>query len=333
MKRLLTISALLLCCAGMALAAGKDKSPLKVGTWELGNETFRATLVRNGKTDPQRSWENSASAVASAIIDSGCDVMGLQEIGDKMGGRPDNPLSIRRQLDSLAGNGAYGVFIPSNKNPNYPLDGHLGKAAGVIWKTERFECIDWGISWLSGLFDKPGKIPALKYGDGSMAVAWVKLREKATGKVFVFASAGTNGPSQSDNGRPIKYPEINTANCSNLIKIMREDVVPDRTPSIFVLNSHNATSSEGYKALCSSCWFDVWDRLNDESRLSEDAVKQVNTMNSEDEKRLQGGRPDHIFVDGFSIESYAVLRKKFPTADGTLHYPSLHFPVIAELYF
>ena len=333
MKRALTLSILVICAAAMSFAAPKDRTAIKVGTFEIGNETNRASLVKAGKTDSQRSWENSAEAVAAAIVDSDCDVMGVQDLGDVIGGRGEEGPSLKSVLDKVAGEGVYKLFIPGNKNANYPLDGHLGRAAGVLWKAGRFECLDWGISWLSGLYDKPGKSSELKFGDGSMAMAWVKLREKTTGKVFVFASAGTNGPSQNDHGKPIKYPEINTANCTNIVKILREDIVPDGTPSIFVLNSHNATSSDGYKALNSSRWFDVWDRLNDESLLSEDAAKQINTMNSEDEKRLQGGRPDHIFIDGFQIESYAVLRKKFPTADGSLHYPAFHFPVVAELAF
>lgn len=316
-----------------ALAAPSGKVSLKVGTWEIGNESYRAGLVKNGKADAQRSWENSAEAVAAAIVDSGCDVMGLQDLGDVIGGRGPRELSLEATLAKVAGEGVYRFFIPSNKNANYPLDGHLGRACGILWKAERFELLDWGISWLSGIFDKPGRASDLKYGDGSAAMAWVKLREKASGKVFVFASAGTNGASQNDKGTPVKYPEINTANCANIVKILKNDIVPDGTPSIFVLNSHNALSSDGYKALNSSVWFDVWDRLNDEGLLNEDAVKQVNTMNSEDEKKIQGGRPDHIFIDGFKIGSYAVLRGKYPTADGTLHYPALHFPVVAELSF
>jgi len=333
MRKISLLLIVVLSALQYSFAAPRVKTSLKVGTWEIGNEAFRAKLVAAGKTSPQRSWDNCAQAVAAAIVDTDCDVIGLQDIGDVIGGRGNDSLSLQTIIDQVAGEGKYKIFVPSNKNPNYPLDGHLGKAAGIIWKTEKLECMDWGINWLSGLYDKPGKAKDLKFGDGSVAMVWVKFREIHSGKIFVFASAGSNGPTQYDNGKPIKYHEINVANCTNLIRILREDVVPDGIPSIFVLNSRNSSSSDGYKILNSSVWLDVWDYLHEQTLLSEDAIKQVNTMNSENETKLQGGRPDHIFINGFVAESYAVLRNKYPTADGTLHYPALHFPVVARLKF
>ena len=209
----------------------------------------------------------------------------------------------------------------------------MQNGTGVIWKASRFDLRDYGIHWLSGIYDKPGRDKDYQYGSGAVSVMWVKLYDKSSGKELVFASANVNGPTQYDKGKKVIYNEINVANCRNLIRYMKNDVVPKGMPSIITLNSHNAPSHDGYKALISDVWQDVHNVLNDEGSLDETAIKIKDTMNSNDESKLQGGRPDHILADGFTPLTYAVLRKKFPTADGTLHYPSLHFPVIADLKY
>ena len=150
---------------------------------------------------------------------------------------------------------------------------------------------------------------------------------------MVFTRAGVNGPSQNSKTGKVTYHEINVANCRNILEYMNADIAPKGTPSVITLNARNAPSYPGYKALTSSRWFDVYDRLKEEGSLGEADGKTIDTMNSLDEKKLQGGRPDHILEDGFSVKSYSVLRKKYRTADGTLHYPALHFPVIAELQY
>ena len=229
--------------------------------------------------------------------------------------------------------GDYDALVLSNVNPNFPLEGSMQNGTGVVWRASRFELRDYGIYWLSGIYDKPGRDKSFSYGGGNASFMWVKLYDKSSGKELVFASANVNGPTQYDKGKKVIYNEINVANCRNLIRYMKNDVVPKGMPSIITLNSHNAPSHDGYKALISDVWQDVHNVLNDEGSLDETAVKLKDTMNSNDESKLQGGRPDHILAYGFIPVNYAVLRKKFPTSDGTLHYPSLHFPVIADLKY
>ena len=327
MKRILSILSML--AAVTALAA--PKVPIRVGTYEITNSFNRRVQAEKGTMSPQRMWCNSAEAVAEAIIDADCDVMGIQDVCDSIAGRREGARPLIDIIKSKGGD--YDALVLSNVNPNFPLEGSMQNGTGVVWRASRFELRDYGIYWLSGIYDKPGRDKSFSYGGGNASFMWVKLYDKSSGKELVFASANVNGPTQYDKGKKVIYNEINVANCRNLIRYMKNDVVPKGMPSIITLNSHNAPSHDGYKALISDVWQDVHNVLNDEGSLDETAIKVKDTMNSNDESKLQGGRPDHILADGFTPLTYAVLRKKFPTADGTLHYPSLHFPVIADLKY
>ncbi len=327
MKRILSILSML--AAITALAA--PKQPIRVGTYEITNSFNRRVQAEKGTMSPQRMWCNSAEAVAEAIIDADCDVMGIQDVCDSIAGRREGARPLIDVIKTKGGD--YDALVLSNVNPNFPLEGSMQNGTGVVWRASRFELRDYGIYWLSGIYDKPGRDKSFSYGGGNASFMWVKLYDKSSGKELVFASANVNGPTQYDKGKKVIYNEINVANCRNLIRYMKNDVVPKGMPSIITLNSHNAPSHDGYKALISDVWQDVHNVLNDEGSLDETAVKLKDTMNSNDESKLQGGRPDHILADGFTPVAYAVLRKKFPTSDGTLHYPSLHFPVIADLKY
>ncbi len=327
MKNILSILSML--AAITAFAA--PKVPIRVGTYEITNSFNRRVQAEKGTMSPQRMWCNSAEAVAEAIIDADCDVMGIQDVCDSIAGRREAVVPLIDVIKSKGGD--YEWLVLSNSNPNFPLEGTMQNGTGVIWKASRFDLRDYGIYWLSGIYDKPGRDKDYQYGSGAVSVMWVKLYDKSSGKELIFASANVNGPTQYDKGQKIVYHEINIVNCKNLIQILKSEVVPNGMPSIITLNSHNAPSHDGYKALISDVWQDVHNVLNDEGSLDESAIKVKDTMNSNDESKLQGGRPDHILADGFTPLTYAVLRKKFPTSDGTLHYPSLHFPVIADLKY
>ena len=327
MRKILSILSML--AAVTALAA--PKVPIRVGTYEITNSFNRRVQAEKGTMSPQRMWCNSAEAVAEAIIDADCDVMGIQDVCDSIAGRREGARPLIDVIKTKGGD--YDALVLSNVNPNFPLEGSMQNGTGVVWRASRFELRDYGIYWLSGIYDKPGRDKSFSYGGGNASFMWVKLYDKSSGKELVFASANVNGPTQYDKGKKVIYNEINVANCRNLIRYMKNDVVPKGMPSIITLNAHNAPSHDGFRELVSDIWQDVHNVLNDEGSLDETSIKIKDTMNSNDESKLQGGRPDHILADGFTPVAYAVLRKKFPTSDGTLHYPSLHFPVIADLKY
>ena len=326
-KTVVSIMALL--WALCTLAA--PKTPVRVGTYDVSNSFNRRTQAEKGKMSPQRMWRNSAIAVADAIIEADCDILGLQDVCDSIAGRREDVTPLIDLIKARGGD--YEWLVLSNKNPNFPLEGQMANGTAVVWRASRFELRDWGINWLSGIYDKPGRAKQYRYGSETSSMMWVRLYDRLAGKELVFVSASPSGPTQYDKGERVVYHEINIANCQNIVDYLQRDIVPKGMPSVIAVNAHNAPSHDGYKALTGSVWLDVHDRLHDEGALSEEAEQVRDTCNSPDESKLQGGRPDHILVDGLGIKDYRVLRKKFPTADGTLHYPALHFPVVADLTY
>ena len=314
MRKAMIILALLLPLVTVAA----PKASLRVGTYELGNSFNRRVQAEKGKISSQRMWCHCADAIAEAILDADCDILGIHDVCDTIAGRREGTKSIIRLLQEKGGD--IDGLILSNVNPNFPLEGPMANGNGILWRASRFELRDWGINWLGGIYDKPGRDKSLRYGGDKVSMMWVRLFDKAAGKEIVFASADVNGPTQYDHGEKVVYHEINAANCRNIISLMKSDIVPRGMTSVITLNSRNAPQHDGFKELNSSVWLDAYSQLRDEGALDEAAADGKDT-------------PDRIFVSGASILSYAVLKKKYPTADGTLLFPAQRFPVISELQY
>lgn len=308
----------------LALGAAPKKAPksqIKVALYNVTASQTRAKDVSEGKAPVQRLWSNSVEAVAEQIVTKDCDVVGLVDICDSIAGRQGNA----GLPEALKAKGAdYSWLILSNTRPSLPLEGAYNKTQAIIWKTDRYDCIDWSINWLGGFFDK-NRLPKGVKGDATKSVTWAKFREKATGKEFYFMVASTNGQSNES---------LSKRNCENLIKIADEIVVTDDKPSIIMGSFNMQESAPAYKEYLSmSRWFDVYSRLKEEGLLSSSELSNKNTRNNSSGEKTSSGRPDYIFVDGFDIDSYMVAREKFPSADGTSVYPSYGFPVISSLKF
>ena len=308
----------------LALGAAPKKAPksqIKVALYNVTASQTRAKDVSEGKAPVQRLWSNSIEAVAEQIVTMDCDVVGLVDICDSIAGRQGNA----GLPEALKAKGAdYSWLILSNTRPSLPLEGAYNKTQAIIWKTDRYDCIDWSINWLGGFFDK-NRLPKGVKGDATKSVTWAKFREKATGKEFYFMVASTNGQSNES---------LSKRNCENLIKIADEIVVTDDKPSIIMGSFNMQESAPAYKEYLSmSRWFDVYSRLKEEGLLSSSELSNKNTRNNSSGEKPSSGRPDYIFVDGFDIDSYMVAREKFPSADGTSVYPSYGFPVISSLKF
>ena len=63
------------------------KTPLRVGTYDVANSFNRRVQAEKGNMSLQRMWCNSAIAVADAIIEADCDILGLQDVCDSIAGR------------------------------------------------------------------------------------------------------------------------------------------------------------------------------------------------------------------------------------------------------
>jgi endonuclease/exonuclease/phosphatase family metal-dependent hydrolase len=225
-----------------------------------------------------------------------------------------------RKMMEDAGNTQYKwILYPNGSKGNLSYDVAIG------YKSEVFTELESGIYWLAGIFDRSEALPTAPKGSKRPCV-WAKLQHNATGKILYFFSAHFVVPSISKEG--------NAFNAENCIKYAEELIGSRKIPSIIVGDFNATKGAPGFDVVeGSGRWHDVFYLLKDEGLLDESET-QKGTCNAKNEESISGWRPDHITIDGnLTAESFRTVRDKYPTTDGTRHYPSDHFPVVAELKF
>lgn len=329
------------CGLGEEANAGKKKDKdaeitLKIGSYNIFTSDSRRNNIKgNANVSEQRYWCNSCMAVADAIVSNDCDVIGFQEVCDSIWGRSGN-YGIQNIVKEKGGD--YEWFILSNSNPKDPLYGKINYAAAIAWKKDKFAIMDYGIYWITGNYDRPQRAEDAEYGSSNRHCVWVKLKEKKSGKKFYYMSTHfsvTMFTDKNDKTKRIYYPKAVEDNAKYLVTYADEVVVPKDVPSIIVgdLNLIETAQETAYGYLCSRRWEDAYYLAEAAGGLGETIKANRSSVNNKDESSLAIWKPDHIFVDGVKVLSYDVDQNKYPTRDGTLHYPSDHMPVIAEIRF
>ena len=257
-------------------------------------------------------------AVAAQVTDLDCDIIGLQEVCDSIWGLTGDK-GFRKMMED-AGNTQYKwVLYPNSSKGNLSYDVAIG------YKSDVFTELESGIYWLAGIFDRSEALPTAPKGSKRPCV-WAKLQHNETGKILYFFSTHFVVPGISKEG--------NAFNAENCIKYAAELIGSWKIPSIIVGDFNATKGSPGFDVVeGSGRWHDVFYILKDEGLLDESETKK-GTCNAKNEESISGWRPDHITIDGnLSAESFKTVRSKYPTTDGTEHYPSDHFPIVAELKF
>lgn len=315
------VLAVLLSVVGLMAADAKPnkKVTIKVGSYNLMTSDSRVKhIAKNADMSHQRYWCNSAMAVAAQVTDLDCDIIGLQEVCDSIWGLTGDK-GFRKMMED-AGNTQYKwVLYPNGSKGNLSYDVAIG------YKSDVFTELESGIYWLAGIFDRSEALPTAPKGSKRPCV-WAKLQHNATGKILYFFSTHFVVPSISKEGSAF--------NAENCIKYAAELIGSRKIPSIIVGDFNATKGAPGFDVVeGSGRWHDVFYILKDEGLLDESET-QKGTCNAKNEQSISGWRPDHITIDGnLSAESFKTVRSKYPTADGTEHYPSDHFPIVAELKF
>ena len=318
--RRIVLAVLLSVAAVMAAEAKPNKKvTIKVGSYNLMTSDSRVKhIAKTADMSHQRYWCHSAQAIAAQVSDLDCDIIGLQEVCDSIWGLTGDK-GFRKMMED-AGNTQYKwILYPNGSKGNLSYDVAIG------YKSEVFTELESGIYWLAGIFDRSEALPTAPKGSKRPCV-WAKLQHIQTGKILYFFSAHFVVPSISKEG--------NAYNAENCIKYAEELIGSRKIPSIIVGDFNATKGAPGFDVVeGSGRWHDVFYILKDEGILDESETKQ-GTCNSKNEQSISGWRPDHITIDGnLTAESFRTVRDKYPTTDGTRHYPSDHFPVVAELKF
>ena len=315
------VLAVLLSVVGLMAADAKPnkKVTIKVGSYNLMTSDSRVKhIAKNADMSHQRYWCNSAMAVAAQVTDLDCDIIGLQEVCDSIWGLTGDK-GFRKMMEDAGDTRYKWILYPNSSSGNLSYDVAIG------YKSDVFTELESGIYWLAGIFDRSEALPTAPKGSKRPCV-WAKLQHNATGKILYFFSTHFVVPSISKEG--------NAFNAENCIKYAAELIGSRKIPSIIVGDFNATKGAPGFDVVeGSGRWHDVFYILKDEGLLDESET-QKGTCNAKNEQSISGWRPDHITIDGnLSAESFKTVRSKYQTTDGTEHYPSDHFPIVAELKF
>ncbi|MBR1706224.1 MAG: endonuclease/exonuclease/phosphatase family protein [Bacteroidales bacterium] len=291
----------------------------KAGTYNLFTSDSRLKNVQgDGNVSPQRLWCHSYTAVGDMLVRLDCDIIGLQEICDSIWNGPGN---IRDDVASK-GLGYQWILYPNTRR------GHISYDDAIGYKPEVFECIESGIFWMGGVFDKPEKAEDAPEGSARPTV-WAHMRHRASGREFYFLSTHLHVSQKRPDGT--WSHESNQYNARQLCKWVEQNL-PYDMPGILVGDMNLDDKAKHWSILAQTPFMDAKLYFEHAGRLSADA-KEWGTQNKKDESGFTRWYPDHIMVNGFRPLDYVIDRGKFPTTDGSLHFPSDHLPLTCTVEF
>ena len=306
-----------LLCVGEAAA-----QEFKVGTYNIFTSDSRVKAINaNPQVSPQRYWCNSAPAVASMISELDCDVLGVQEVCDSIWGvKGENDI---KKLVAEQGKVDYDwVLYPNSKSGKIQYD------VAIAYKKAKFELLESGIFYLGGVRDTAILAPKAPKGSQRPCV-WAHLKHKESDKDFYFLSVHFLVPQKGKNGN--SNIEGNKYNMQRLREITM-DMIPADTPSILVGDFNADHNAKHWGSIGNARWLDLFQHYLAAGTLPAD-IKEWGTQNTKDEASLTKWKPDHIGLHMFRPLDISVDKRQFPTADGTMHYPSDHLPVTARVAF
>lgn len=292
----------------------------------------------------QRKWSNSYESVAAMINALDCDVIGIQEVTKMVyqttltSGNADYDGNVHT-LNSLLPNYAWVIYNASNTSydnltKNTTANG-LGSTDAILYKPSVFTLVSKGRAWLTGTRNvAPGDSETWDRIGTNRPATWAKFTHKASGKQFVFITTHLDLPNAGTDDDPA-MPQ--RRNITELLDWFAPKYAPESLPSVIVgdMNVDTGDTAGNYALLVSDRWKDVYDTMKDDGSLDFNYLRLPGTMNAN--KNEKGGvsswRPDHVLCYGFIPSWYKVCTEKLATKDGSLHWPSDHFPIKTVLNF
>lgn len=311
MNRILT---LILFFVVTTLAA---QETVRVGSYNVAESDARMRNVKKGNFTPQRYYCNSADALASTIADLDCDLIGLQEVCDSMWVQAGSGnIDLRKKVAACRGDKDYvWILFPNTK------DGKISYDSAIGYKKSRFKKMASGIFWMTDTSDVPNSVKGAPKGTARPAV-WAKFKSTQTGKIFYFYSTHlVLGSMHKDGG--------NEYNAEHFMRVAQDRFEPEY-PSFVVGDFNCGGNDAAYAIMKGGRWSDTFDYMKAKGMelLPYDMEWGTTVYNNESGPRK--GVIDHIMFYKAEPLRYWVDRRMLPTADGTMHYPSDHYPVIAE---
>jgi endonuclease/exonuclease/phosphatase family metal-dependent hydrolase len=290
---------------------------IKVGSYNVAESDARMRQVNKGNFTPQRYYCNSAGALAKMIADIDCDVIGLQEVCDSMWVQAGSGnIDLRKKVAEERGDVDYDwVLFPNTASGKISYDSAIG------YKKSRFKKMSSGIFWMTEIPDVAKSVPGAPKGSARPAV-WAKFKSKKTGQIFYFYSTHlVLGSMHKDGG--------NEYNATHFMRVAQDRFEP-KYPSFVVGDFNCAVGSESFNIMTGGRWTDTFEYMKEKGMELLENGLLYGTMAKNKEDGWGKGVIDHIMFYKAEPLKYWVDRRMFPTADGTMHYPSDHLPIIAE---
>lgn len=276
MKHIVLLFCLFLCFSIDA----KTKSEFVVASFNIRYDNEK---------DGLNSWKYRKDYVNSLIRFYEFDIFGIQE----------GLINQVRDIETLNEYGRIGVGRDDGKEG--------GEHSAVFYRKDRFNLISSGNFWLSETPDKPS------FGWDAQCrriCSWGKMKDKHTGKIFVFFSVHFD------------HKGINARINSSKLMLDKVKQIAGNYPAICVGDFNGVPNSEHIKMLTDSEYF-----IDSRNASIEKPYGTEGTTSCFDVNDPQESRIDYIFV----TPQVKVL--KYGTLNEAQHrrYPSDHFPIMVKL--
>lgn len=161
--------------------------PANAATHRLATYNIRYTANPGNSTDTEgKDWGQRGPVCRDVILNYDFDVVGIQEATGE-GRSYRNPVTGRTQLDDLK------AWLPDYELIAWDRDGSKRmEYVAIAFKKDRYDVIDQGSFFISATPDKVSNGWDTHIENHSRILGWLKLKDKSSNEIFIFACTHTN---------------------------------------------------------------------------------------------------------------------------------------------
>lgn len=290
---------LLLCLMLPALASAEDSGVHRFGTYNV-----RYTGLNCGDVG-DKNWQSRREAVARIVRDYDFDVLGMEEVT----GSVRDYSTGRTQLEDLK------FLLPNYDSWAVERNGGHYEYNVIFFKRDKYELLSCGKFYLNEHPETPGR----GWDEGKnvlpRVLGWVRLKEKATGREFMFAATHTN------------YGATETGRQACRLIGNRLDSLAGETPLVLVgdFNMRRDDHAAAYNG-CASHFRDAA-LLVETTCLPKGNIRHTaSNWAPADSPDCRGSEFDYVFFKGLTPLSRHIITEDY----GRGIAPSDHFPLLVR---